>query len=968
MLELKNVYKTYKVGEIETKALRGVSMAFREKEFVAILGASGSGKTTCLNIIGGLDRYDKDSLSEMTIKGKKTTTFKDKDWDAYRNNSIGFVFQSYNLITHLSIVANVELGMTLSGVSKSQKRERAIEVLTEVGLKDHLHKKPNQLSGGQMQRVAIARALANDPEILLCDEPTGALDSATSKDVMNLIQNLSKERLVVMVTHNADIAEEYADRTIRFEDGIVVEDTNPHIERDKPDMFKLKNTAMSFITALNLSGNNILTKKGRTFLTAFASSIGIIGIAVILSLSNGFQMQIDKFQEDALSEFPVLISREIMEFDHDEFHEMQDIRRSRDTDTPPTEVTVFDPSTFYTQHTNNFTDEYLEYINNIDPNIASYVGYQRMISVNALRKDKDEVSNMTFPTLVTMLMGGGTELGGDMGSMMGMNMGLSTFPLSLGEDNEGYMENNYELLHGEYPSEATDLLMIIGRSGRLEKSTLDALGFDTERDSISFEEVINTEFKLIGNNDYYTEFGDMAALMGEMGMPQMPLLPDLELASIPNMTPASEAFEAIADRFDDLDDDVEIDFSPLPDGTLEGIVFQQDSEHGVMTMIINPETQQPLIMLTQDLNTGILAAISIEDSELIMTFPELPRELKEHLDKMMVTCPNCNTQFMNNENGNDEDEDNDSTETPQSFFVPCTDLDGMWEADDSLPLRITGIVRATEESGINLLLNGIVYSDDLLELVIERAQDSDIVKAQKEREDSVFPSMGGNEGVTFAKDLLLSTLGANDGLGAITIYPTSFENKDALLEYLDAWNDGISCTECENNSEDEDDEKCDTCDEDKIYYTDMAGILLGFMSEIISAITIVLIAFAAISLVVSLIMIAIITYISVLERTKEIGILRALGARKKDITRVFDAETFIIGLCSGIIGVVIAWGLTFPANWIIEDMTNLPNVAQLNILHVIGLLILSTTLTVLGGHLPAKMASKRDAVEALRTD
>jgi putative ABC transport system permease protein len=794
----------------------------------------------------------------MTIKGKKTATFKDKDWDAYRNNSIGFVFQSYNLISHLSIVANVELGMTLSGVSGKEKRERAIEVLQQVGLKDHLHKNPNQLSGGQMQRVAIARALANNPEILLCDEPTGALDTKTSKQIMNLIRDLSKDRLVIMVTHNPEIAEEYADRTIRFEDGLVESDSNPHTERPKEDGFSLKKTAMSFMTALHLSGNNILTKKGRTFLTAFASSIGIIGIAVILSLSNGFQLQIDKFQEDALAEFPIVIMREITEFDHDGFHEAQNARRNRDDTVKPTEVTIFDPSRFFDTHLNVFCDDYLEYIKGIDPEIAAYIGFQRMLNVNALRRDNGEVSNMVFPTIVTMLMGGGAEIGGDMMSMMGGGIGLSSFPIPLGYgERECYMERNFELLAGEFPSAATDLLMIVGRSGRLEVGVLNALGFDTDRcehsceicadedseeecgydckcvHTISFDEILSAEFMLIGNNDFYVEI-PAAALLGmggDNGAAPPSDLPDLPGGDLPEGHP------------------------PIPGG----------------------------------------------------------------------------------------DEMSDAT-----LFIPNPDLDAVWNADDSIPLRIVGIVRENAETGFNLMLPGIVYSDELLHLVIDRAQESDIVAAQRERETSVFPDMGG-QGVTFTPDLLLSMLGADAAIGAITIYPTSFENKDALLEYLDAWNEGKPL-------------------ENQIHYTDIAGAIMGFMSDIISAITIVLIAFASISLVVSLIMIAIITYVSVLERTKEIGILRALGARKKDITRVFDAETFIIGACSGLIGIIIAWLITIPANIIIESMTNLPNVAQLNIWHAIGLLILSTALTVLGGHLPAKMASKRDAVEALRSE
>jgi putative ABC transport system permease protein len=735
--------------------------------------------------------------------------------------------------------------MTLSGVSAKEKRNRAVEVLTQVGLEDHLHKNPNQLSGGQMQRVAIARALANNPEILLCDEPTGALDSKTSRQIMNLIRDLSKERLVIMVTHNPEIAEEYADRTIKFEDGVVVADSNPHEERPKADGFNLKRTAMSFLTALNLSGNNILTKKGRTFLTAFASSIGIIGIAVILSLSNGFQLQIDKFQEDALSEFPIIITYEVPEFNEEEMTQNRENRR-RNAGIIPTEVTIFDPTVFYTPHINVFTPEYIEYLENINPEICSSIGYQRMVIMNVIRKDGDVVKPVSFPSLMDVFGNGGN---------MGMgSMGLSAFPKTLGVENElGYLERNYELLHGEFPSDSTDLVLIVGRSGRLNKGTLNQLGFDTERDTIPFEEIVNTQYKLVCNNDFFKIGG-------------------IELSD--------EFIEQILE-------------------------------------------EQPMLKLLLGND------FTLDDAREIIA------------------------QYMG-----------DSS----NAFTENDNFDAMWASDNSLTLRISGVLRSNDDSPIDILSNGIIYSDELLDLVIERSVNSDIVQALKAQEE-------GGEEVTlnfFRHPLMImqfidpessetdmmpmeitqmkiQALGGGSTPLAITLYPSSFEAKDDLVAYLTAWNEGKQL-------------------EDHIIHMDLAGEILGFMSEIINAVTIVLIAFAAISLVVSLIMIAIITYISVLERTKEIGILRALGARKKDITRVFDAETFIIGACSGIIGVTIAWLLTFPANWIIEDMTNLPNVAQLDILHVIGLLVLSTALTVLGGHLPAKMASKRDAVEALRTD
>ena len=502
MLELKNIKKTYHVGDIETKALDGISVAFREKEFVAILGTSGSGKTTCLNIIGGLDRYDS---GEMSIKGKKTSDFKDKDWDAYRNNSVGFVFQSYNLIMHLSIVANVELGMTLSGVSAEEKHRRALEVLEQVGLKDHLHKKPNQLSGGQMQRVAIARALANNPEILLCDEPTGALDTTTSIQIMELIKEVAKDRLVVMVTHNPDLAEKYADRIIRFQDGKIISDSHPHQERPKPDGFSLKKTSMSFWTALKLSFNNIRTKKGRTFLTSFASSIGIIGIAVILSLSTGFQTQIDEFQSNAMAEFPIVISKSAMEVDMESMKTMQENMKDQIMGTTEyadsDEVYLYDPSENTLMHTNLFTDEFITYLNQVDPEVCSGIGYTYIVSMNMLRNIDGEITPVSLQTP-------GSSQSGMMGNMSnGMSsMGLSSYPKQLGAGENDYLSKNYDLLAGDYPKSATDLVLVIDSKNRIDYNILKNLGFDTEKkESIDFSAIVGTELKIIANNDYYVK-------------------------------------------------------------------------------------------------------------------------------------------------------------------------------------------------------------------------------------------------------------------------------------------------------------------------------------------------------------------------------------------------------------------------------------------------------------------------------
>ena len=464
MLELRNVKKSFRIGENETKALDDVSVSFREKEFVSILGPSGSGKSTCLNIIGGLDRYDS---GDLIIKGKKTKEFKDKDWDAYRNNSIGFVFQNYNLISHISVLANVELGMTLSGVRSKDKKQRAIEVLEKVGLKDHIHKKPNQLSGGQMQRVAIARALVNNPEILLCDEPTGALDTVTSVQIMDLIKEISKDKLVIMVTHNPELAEKYSDRIIEFKDGKILSDSNPNNKKYKEKDFKLKKTSMNFFTALHLSFNNIRTKKGRTFLTAFASSIGIIGIAVILSLSTGFQTKIDGYIKDTMDQFPIIINQSMSEMDEEQMtdaqNEMSDMvkgtREYADTD----EMYLYDTSLTSKMHVNKLTDEYMEYLAKTDKEICNTIGYISLTNLNLLRKDGDNI--------ISVKVEGGVNQSASSDSRGMSSINATTYPKML-DGNRDYLKEYYDVLEGEYPSKPTDVVLVVDHKNRISIDTM----------------------------------------------------------------------------------------------------------------------------------------------------------------------------------------------------------------------------------------------------------------------------------------------------------------------------------------------------------------------------------------------------------------------------------------------------------------------------------------------------------------
>lgn len=769
MLEIKNINKSYRVGDFEQKVLKDVSIKFRKSEFVAILGHSGSGKTTLLNLIGGLDRYDS---GDIVINGKSTKNFKDKEWDAYRNNSIGFIFQSYNLIGHISILDNVEMGMTLSGISKKTRRKNAIEALNRVGLGSHIHKKPNQLSGGQMQRVAIARALANDPDIILADEPTGALDSSTSKSIMDLIKEISKDKLVIMVTHNEDIANEYASRIIRLSDGEILEDSNPVKNIKDNSDYHLKKTAMSFITALNLSLRNIITKKGRTLLTAFASSIGIIGIALILSLSNGFDKQIEKFENDTLTNYPITISRGTMEGTEEVMNSF-----TNSGGTYPSDKFVYKQKIDLEKltHINNIDEEYMKYLDNIDKSLIDGISYTKLsvMNINLLVKGK-KTKMVNFGTSMNSIM---------------------TIPKTFNNE-KNYLTTNYDLLYGAYPSRATDVLLVVSSDNEVSEKVLENLGFDINDEKFSFDDIIGKELVYVINDNLYSKikYGD------------------------------------------------------------------------------------------------------------------------------------------------------------KTIYMMKNNYDELYDMEDNIKLKISGIVRLKEDVKTGMFSPGIIFKDELGELIYEKNKDSKIVEAQKGKDYFVL------NGEKFSADSMISDakeaikyLGGSDIPFMINIYPKDFKSKNKICTYLDKFN--------ENKNE-----------SDKIIYKDYAKIFVDLSQNIMDAITYVLIAFSAISLIVSSIMIGIITYISVLERTKEIGILRALGARKKDITRVFNAETFIIGVTSGLIGIIIARLLLFPVNIILENMTGLTNVAILNPIHALILIIISVILTLIGGYIPAIMASRKDPVVSLRVD
>ena len=763
MLSLKNITKKYQQGSFKQTALNDVSLDFRDQEFVCILGPSGSGKTTMLNIIGGLDRYDD---GDVLIDGKSTKHFKATDWDSYRNHAIGFVFQNYNLIPHISVLSNVEVGMTLSGISLDERRKRAFDVLEKVGLKDHIYKRPNQLSGGQMQRVAIARALANDPDIILADEPTGAIDKATSKQIMDLIQSIAKDKLVIMVTHDDTLAKQYASRIVSLSDGAITNDSDPyHQENETSKRLSFKKTAMAFTQAIRLSFNNLRTKKFRTLLTAFAGSIGIIGVALVLALANGLNNEIERLEMTTLAEFPLLIERFPIDIDtarggpphlrdSDGLEEFPDSR----------DIFPFERRSAGFNHVNQITDEYLEFLEDLDESLYHEISISRQVDM---------------PVLFEI----------DPQTVIRLNTGNVRFEPTL--QSPDFFEDNYTVLEGRAPENKNDLILMVDNFNRLDVSILSALGLDTDVESYDFDDFLGKTFKVIRLDDNY--------------------------------------------------------------------VFNENTER-----------------------------FSLE-----------------------------------------------------------TDLVNLYQNEANIELTIVGIARANEDTLAQFLSSGIKYHPELVEYFIDDAQSSAIGEAQKASDTSVITGLPLSES---AKTNFLQSLGVVGTPTRIQIYPVNFDAKDDIRSFLDSYN--------ENKP-----------DEARILYTDLASLVTEITSDVIDGIAYVLIAFSAISLIVSSIMIGIITYVSVLERTKEIGILRSLGARKRDIARVFNAETAIIGFVAGTLGVTIAFLLTFPINRIIRSLVDgINNLAVLPIQAVVILVIISVTLTYISSLIPASIASRKDPVEALRTE
>lgn len=867
MLQLKNITKNYLSGDNEVQALKGINIEFRENEFVSILGQSGCGKTTLLNIIGGLDRY---TSGDLIINGKSTKEFKDKDWDIYRNHSVGFVFQSYNLIPHQTVLANVELALTISGVGKSERKKRAIEALQKVGLGDQLNKKPNQMSGGQMQRVAIARALVNDPDILLADEPTGALDSKTSVQVMEILKEISKDRLIIMVTHNPELAKKYSSRIVKLLDGKIIDDSNPY-KSSEEDVKKARNkkdksgkASMKFTTAVRLSLNNLMTKKGRTFLTSFAGSIGIIGIALILSLSHGMQSYINRVEEDTLSSYPLTIQEASIDVTSMLEAMMGNGEKEEHNDNKIYSRPIVNNilETVSTKLQTNNLEEFKKYLESGDTNIKDYINaiqYEYNLNLNIYKQNEDKTYQQVNPSKVFDELGFGEmmESRQSASSMMSSSMAMTqTDVWTEMLDNQNLLQSQYDVLAGKWPTKYNEVVLIVDENNEISDYTLYSLGIKDikelnesmekiknkekveagESESYSYDDLLNYKFKILLNTDYYKESGN----------------------AWQDMSNDDEYMKNVVDNAEEI--------------TIVGII--KPNEENVSS------SGAGMIGYTKELKEYVINKIN--ETEIV-------KEQKEN--------PNINVftgiEFPENQNSSFD-------------YSQLTDEQRMYMATLS--------------------------EAELAELMKNYAENS-----------------------TATYDSNLSTLGVVDlnKPSTINIYPKDFESKDMITTRISEYNDK---------------QTNDGKEENVITYTDIVGVMMSSVSTIINVISYVLIAFVGISLVVSSIMIGIITYISVLERTKEIGILRSIGASKKDVSRVFNAETLIIGLVAGLIGIVVTLLLNIPINMIIKSIVGISNISKLPTAGAIILVVISVGLTMIAGLIPARFAAKRDPVEALRTE
>ena len=895
MLELNDIKKDYVSGSTTVSALKGINLRFRDCEFVSILGQSGCGKTTMLNIIGGLDKY---TSGDLKINGVSTKNYKDRDWDFYRNNSIGFVFQSYNLIPHQTVLSNVELALTLSGVSKAERKKRAIEALEKVGLGEQIHKKPNQMSGGQMQRVAIARALVNNPDILLADEPTGALDTETSIQIMELLKEISKDRLIIMVTHNPELAKDYSTRIVRLLDGVITDDSDPYSLEDMEADIRAKEaakvktsekktkksgnkqkTSMSFFTALSLSFNNLMTKKTRTILTAFAGSIGIIGIAMILSISNGIQLYIDRVQRDTLSSYPITLQAEAIDISsmvssmtgNSDSEEHEDKSKIYSNDIMGDMI-----NTMVKEVKSNNLSEIKKYIENGSSDIKSYVSdiqYSYDVPLNIYMKDTSNgVEQLNPGTMFDSIYGeGATSASSSMSSGMGMGMFSNSSVWNQLLGNQQVLDEQYDVLAGHWPENFNEVVLVADKNNEVDDYTLYSLGlkdpeevrtlfkkmmvgesYETKKDiSYTFDEILDTEFKLVMPTDMYK-------------------------------------YNDVTGTWDDYSKDDKYMTNVVNNGTdikVCGIIRPNDDAVSTSLSSGIGYTAKLTEYIIEEVKNSEIAKAQLADTS-VDVFTGVPFDNDRNTE---ITMDDVNA-YM-------------ATLSP-------------------------------EESAQMQAMTSGMSDDQILQLF------SASLKARTT--DATLDSNKSKLGIT---DL--------DTPSQIDIYATDFDSKEKVQNIIKDY-----------NKLQQDDGK----EENVINYTDYVGIMMSSVSTIINAISYVLIAYVAISLIVSSIMIGIITYISVLERTKEIGVLRSIGASKKDVSRIFNAETLIEGFVSGALGIVVTLLLCIPANALIKHLTDISNVAQLPVAGGVILIIISMFLTFIAGLIPAKFAAKKDPVVALRSE
>ena len=971
MLKLKDIKKDYTVGDSTVHALKGVNLEFRENEFVAILGHSGCGKTTLLNIIGGLDQY---TSGDLIINNKSTKNFTDADWDSYRNHSIGFVFQSYNLIPHQTVLSNVELALTLSGVAPAERKARATEALRKVGLGDQLNKKPNQMSGGQMQRVAIARALVNDPDILLADEPTGALDSETSVQIMDILKEISKDKLIIMVTHNPELALSYASRVIKLKDGLIVDDSAPYSsegeERHGPA--KTEKTSMGFFTALALSTNNLMTKKARTILTAFAGSIGIIGIALIMSLSNGIQNYIDKVQEDTLSSYPITIQAEAVDMTsmmtsmmggQAEAEETQHERDAVYSSTVMSEM--MNSMVSADTQTNNLKafKEYLENAEDISQYISS-VQYSYDLDMNLYAEDVD--GNIVKTDVVELLQSAmGQTFGGDYSAYFdtfgsaysAMDAWQEMLPGENGEVISPLLKAQYDVLYGRWPEKYDEVVLVVDKNNEVSDLVLYALGLKsnstlsedmeafmaqenlrTEKESWTYEDICSRTFRYIYPADEYEydedeeeyvkvddeELGLKTLYKNGLEVKIVGIIRQDEDAMSGMMTGAIGYTHALIEHVVEQAAEKELVKAQLDDpehDVFNGLSFLDDTDEAFTKNSKIEAAKQYIADATDE-----------ELAELYVKYMSVPEDdyVQELIDEQMEDMTRADIEKM-------------VTDYYPGYESMLKKMD-----DDTLFEYIEKMIgeQIKEQYGIQMANMYSYLSDSTLahDFGLLSLEDDDYLWLYENAMPPIYSTS------TLKDNLKKLGYVDLDSPSKINIYASTFEDKDAIADAIERYNDSVS-------------------DDDKIEYTDIVALLMSSISTIINVISYVLIAFVAISLVVSSIMIGIITYISVLERTKEIGILRAIGASKRDVSRVFNAETFIIGLIAGLIGIGATLLLNIPINIIVHDLTGIYAInSTLPAVGGIALVLISVGLTFIAGLIPSGLAAKKDPVEALRTE